>query len=61
MGRFVVRDPDGNDGNVRPKCGGTGVLRNFATLSPSDSVPCSCINGGEDGSDDDDLPACHLV
>jgi hypothetical protein len=39
MRRFLMRD---EDGNTCPKCGGTGRLRNYRTMSPSDDEPCPC-------------------
>lgn len=36
------------DGNVCPKCGGSGVLQNLATMSPSDAEPCPCTYADED-------------
>jgi hypothetical protein len=31
-------------GNVCPECGGTGKIRNLATLAPSDDEPCPCTD-----------------
>ncbi len=49
MSRFLMRD---EDGNACSKCGGSGVLRNLATLSPSDDEPCPCTQ--DDEADDDE-------
>jgi hypothetical protein len=49
MGRFLMRD---EDGNVCPRCGGTGLLQNVATFSPSDANPCPCTY--EDDEDEED-------
>lgn len=43
---YLMRD---KDGNACPECGGSGRLRNLATLSPADDEPCPCT----DVSDDD--------
>ncbi len=51
MGRFLVRD---EEGNVCPKCGGSGVLRNLATLSPSDDEPCACMESDSEENEDDE-------
>jgi hypothetical protein len=49
MSRFLMRD---EDGNVCPRCDGTGKLRNFQTMSPSDDEPCPCTYKGDEGEAD---------
>jgi hypothetical protein len=48
MRRFLMRD---EDGNTCPKCGGTGRLRNYRTMSPPDDEPCPCTRGTDDDED----------
>lgn len=33
-------------------CGGSGTIRNLATLSPADDEPCPCTYAGEDATDE---------
>ena len=54
---YLMRD---ENGNVCPKCGGSGVKRNLATLSPSDDEPCSCTERNDDEETDEQASYADL-